>query len=60
MLALYIKHSNDNPNAEIADIQIVLNKEFSRLKSEAQLIIRFKEITMLLGETPWELDWRLK
>ena len=48
MLTCYIKHSNDNPNAGIADIQEVLNKEFSRSKSEAQSIIGFKEITMLL------------
>ena len=47
-------------NAGIADIQIVLNKEFSRPKSEVQSIIGFKEITMLPGETPWELDQRLK
>jgi len=38
----------------------VLNKEFRRLKSEAQSIIGFKEITMLPSETPWELDQRLK
>ena len=56
----YIKHSNDNPNAGIADTQTALNKEFSRPKSEAQLIIGFKEFTMLPGETPWELDRRLK
>lgn len=60
MLTWYIKHSNENPNAGIADTQVVLNKEFSRPNSEGQLIIGFKEITMLLGETPWELDQRLK
>jgi len=38
----------------------VLNKQFSRPKLEAQSIIGFKEIIMLLGETPWELDQRLK
>jgi len=42
------------------NIQIALNREFSRPKSKAQSIIGFKEITMLLGETPWELDQRLK
>ena len=47
-----IKHSNDNSNARIRDIQTTLNKEFTRLKFEAQSIIGFKEITMLLGETP--------
>ena len=59
-LTWYIKHSNNNPNTGIADIQAVLNKEFSRPKSETQSIIRFKEITMLLGETPWDIDQRLK
>lgn len=38
----------------------MLNKEFSRPKSETQLIVGFKEIAMKLGETPWELDQRLK
>ena len=33
-LTWYIKHSNDNPNAGIADIQAALNKEFSQPKSE--------------------------
>lgn len=56
MLTWYIKHSNENLNAGIADIQIALNREFSRSKSEVQLIIGFKEITMIPGETPWELD----
>jgi len=44
----------------IVDIQDPLNKVFSRPKSEAKLIIGFKEIMMLPGETPWELDQRLK
>jgi len=48
----YIKHSNDNPNTGIAEIQAALNREFSRPKSETQSIIWFKEITMLPGETP--------
>ena len=51
-LTWYIKHSNDNPHAGIVDIQIALNKEFSRPKSEALMIIGFKDITMLLGGTP--------
>lgn len=59
-LMWYIKHSNDNPNAGIANIQVALNREFSRPKSETQSIIRFKEIVMLPGETPLELDQRLK
>lgn len=59
-LTSYIKHSNDNLNVEIVDIQIGLNREFSRFKPEVQSIIGFKEIIMLPGETPWELDQRLK
>ena len=55
-LTWYIKHSNDNPNVGIMDIQVVLNKEFSRPKLEAQSIIGFKEITILPEKTPWELD----
>ena len=51
-LKWYIKHSNDHPNARIVEIQNVLNREFRRLKSETQSIIKFKEIVMLLGETP--------
>ena len=42
------------------DIQTALNKEFSRPKSEVQLIVGFKEIMMKPDETPWELDQRLK
>ena len=59
-LTWYIKHSNDNLNTGIMDIQAALNKEFSRPKSETQSIIKFKEIVMPPGETPWELDQRLK
>ena len=59
-LTWYIKYSSDNPNARVADIQATLNREFSRPKSEAQSIIGFKEIMMLPGEMPWELDQRLK
>ena len=51
-LTWYIKHSNDNPNVGIADIQAALNREFSRSKSKTQSIIGFKEIAMLPGETP--------
>jgi len=38
----------------------MLNREFSRPKSETQSIIGFKEIAMLPAETPWDLDQRLK
>ena len=59
-LTWYIMYSNDNPNARVTDIQTTLNKYFSRPKSEAQSIVGFKEIAMKPGETPWELDQRLK
>jgi len=59
-LTWYIKHSNDHPNVGIIDIEATLNKEFRRPKSETQSIIGFKEIAMLPGETPWDLDQRLK
>ena len=52
-LTWYIKNSKDNPNAGIVDIQIALNREFGRPKSQAQSITGFKEITMLLEDTPW-------
>ncbi len=55
-LRLYIKPSNDHPNLGIVKIQTVLNREFSKLKYRAQLIVGFKEIVMQLGEMPWELD----
>ena len=44
----------------IADIHTELTKDFSRPKSEAQSIVGFKEITMMPGETLWDLDQRLK
>ena len=56
----YINHSNDHPNAGIVEIQTTLNREFSKPKLETQSIIGFKEIVMLPGETPWDLDQRLK
>jgi len=34
-LTWYIKHSNDNPNAGIANIQAALYREFCRPKSKA-------------------------
>lgn len=51
-LTWYIRHSNDHPNVGIVEIQIALNKKFSRLKSKTQSIIGFKEIAKLLGKTP--------
>lgn len=60
VLTWYIKYSNDNHAAMLAEIQTTLNKEFNRLNSEVQSIVGFKEIMMKPGETPWELDQRLK
>ena len=59
-LTWYINHFNDHPNTSIIEIQAMMNREFSRPKSEMQSIIEFKEIMMLLGETPWYLDQRPK
>jgi len=35
----------------LADVQTVMNKEFSRPKSEVQSVMGFKEIMMKPGET---------
>lgn len=59
-LTWYIKHSSDHLNAAIMEIWEALKKEFNRLKSETQSIIGFKEIAKIPGETPWDLDQRLK
>ena len=59
-LTWYMKYSRDHPNEGIEVIQEVLNKELGQPKSEAQSVIGFKEIVMLPGETPWDLDQRLK
>jgi len=59
-LTWYIKNSNDHLDAGIAEIQNALNWEFSRPKSETQLILGFKEIMMLPSDTPWDLDQRMK
>ena len=60
MITWYIKYSNDNPNVGVADIQIALNREFNRPKSEAQPVVGFKDIVLQPRKTPWELDQRLK
>lgn len=49
-----------SPNCKDREIQTKLKKEFSLLKSETHSIIGFKEIAMIPGETPWDLDQRLK
>lgn len=60
MLTWYIKYSRDHLNVGITTVDDALNKEFSRKKSEMQSIIKFKEISMLPGEIPWDLDQRMK
>ena len=55
-LTWYIKHSIDHTNVGIVEIEDALNKGFSRPKSETQSIIRFKEISMVPGESPWDMD----
>lgn len=56
----HIKYCTDNLMDSLADTQTTLNKEFNTPKCESQSVIRFKEIMMRHGETPWELDQRLK
>lgn len=46
----------DTPNAMLANTQLALNKEFSKPKSEAQLVIEFKEIRQKVDETPQDFD----
>jgi len=55
-----MKYSGINPRAGIANIHMELKKEFNWPKSESQSVVGFEEITMMLGETPWDLDQRLK
>lgn len=59
-LTWYLKYSSDHPNAGITAIQDALDKEFDRPKSETQSVIGFKDIAILLGETSWDLDQRIK
>ena len=59
-LTWYIKYCTDNMIFVLVDIQIALNKEFSRTKSEVQSIVGFKEIMLKPSETPWDLGQRLK
>lgn len=56
----YIKYCTDNLKSALADIQTALNKESSRPMSKAQSIVGFKETMMKPGETPWDVDQRLK
>lgn len=60
MLTRYIKYYYDNPLASLAETKDALNKEFSKPKSDSQLVIGFKEIMMRVDEMPWDLDQRLK
>jgi len=59
-LTWYIKYCSDNPLASLADTKAILNKEFSKPKSNLKSIVGFKEIVMRVDETPWDLDQRLK
>lgn len=60
VLTWYMKYSSINPMTGIEDIHTELKKEFSQPKSEAQMVVGFKEITMMPGETLWDLDQRFK
>lgn len=59
-LTWYMKYSSSNPTAGVAEIQTEVKKEFSWPKSGKQMVVGFKEIVMMLGETPWDLDQKLK
>ena len=59
-LMCYIKYCTDNLKDVLVDIQTALNKEFNKPMSEVESIDGFKDIMMKHGETPWELDQRLK
>jgi len=55
-----MKYSSIKSTSGIADIHTELKKEFRRPKTEAESVVGFKEITLMPGETPWDLDQRLK
>ncbi len=59
-LTWYIKYYSDNPLATLVETKATLNKEFSKPKSDSHSVVGFKEITMRVDDTPWELDQRLK
>lgn len=59
MLTWCIKYCSDNPLATLGETKMNLNKDFSKPKSDSQLVIRFKEIMMKVKEMPWEFDQRL-
>ena len=42
------------------ETQQVLNNEFKKPKSQAQLVIEFKEIKQRVNESAWDFDQRLK
>ena len=56
----YIKYYFDNPLVILVGTKAVLNKDFSKPKSDSQLVVGFKESMMRVDEMPWELDQRLK
>jgi len=59
-LTWYIKYCSNNPLGTLTETKTTLNKEFTKPKSDLHSIVGFKEITMRVDETPWELDQRLK
>ena len=59
-LTWHIKYSSNHPTVGTAEIQTKLKKESRWPNLETQSIIGFKEIVMMPGETPWDLDQRLK
>lgn len=59
-LMWYIKYCSDHPMVTLEETKDALNKGFSKPQSDSQSVVGFKEITMRVGETPWELDQRLK
>lgn len=52
LLTWYMKYCVDNPLALLADTKAMLNKEFSKSKSDSQSVVGFKEITMRASEIP--------
>jgi len=59
-LTWYIKYCYDNPLETLAETKIALNKEFSKTKIDSQSVVGFKDITLRVDETLWELFQRLK
>lgn len=56
MLTWYIKCCYDNPLAYLTETKKTFNKDFSKPKSNSQLVVGFKEILVKVDETTWEFD----